>query len=46
MASLTPEQERRLRQRNIAVAIALALLVLLFYAVTVVKGPGTLNPGL
>ncbi|MFN8828490.1 MAG: hypothetical protein ACK50Q_02650 [Labrys sp. (in: a-proteobacteria)] len=36
----------RLRGRNIALAIALAALVVLFYLVTVVKGPAGLNPGL
>jgi hypothetical protein len=36
----------RLRGRNIALAVALAALVVLFYLVTVVKGPGSLNPGL
>jgi hypothetical protein len=40
---LTPEQQRRRRQRSIAIAIVLAALVLLFYAVTLVKGPGIMN---
>jgi hypothetical protein len=38
--TLTPEQARRRRQRNVAMGIALALLVVLFYVVTFVKGPG------
>ncbi|HTZ01021.1 MAG TPA: CoxF protein [Xanthobacteraceae bacterium] len=37
---LTPEQERARRARSIAIAVALGLLVLLFYIVTLVKGPG------
>jgi hypothetical protein len=40
---LTEEQVRRRRARSIAIALALAALVLLFYAVTLVKGPGVLN---
>ena len=43
--TLTPEQIRRRRQRNIAMAIALAALVVLFYAVSFVKGPGVINQG-
>ena len=41
--TLTPEQLRRRRARSIAIALALGALVLLFYAVTIVKGPGVLN---
>ena len=37
---LTPEQERARRARSIAIAVALGLLVILFYIVTLVKGPG------
>ncbi|WP_298427722.1 hypothetical protein [Rhodoblastus sp.] len=38
--SLTPEQEKRRRQRNIAVALAVAALVAIFYAITIVRlGP-------
>jgi predicted nucleic acid-binding Zn ribbon protein len=40
---LTEEQKRRRRARSIAIALALAALVLLFYVVTLVKGPGVLN---
>jgi len=40
---LTPEQKRARRQRSIAIAILLAVLVVLFYFVTLVKGPGVLN---
>jgi hypothetical protein len=40
---LTEEQKRRRRQRSIAIAVVLVALVVLFYAVTLVKGPGLLN---
>ena len=40
---LTEEQKRRRRARSIAIALALGVLVMLFYAVTLVKGPGVLN---
>ncbi len=40
---LTEEQKRRRRARSIAIALALGVLVLLFYIVTLVKGPGVLN---
>jgi hypothetical protein len=40
---LTPEQKRRRRARSIAIACALLALVILFYAVTLVKGPGVMN---
>jgi hypothetical protein len=39
---LTEEQKRRRRARSIAIAIALGALALLFYVVTLVKGPGVL----
>jgi hypothetical protein len=39
---LTEEQKRRRRARSIAIAIALGALVVLFYAVTLVKGPAVL----
>ena len=39
---LTEEQKRRRRQRSIAIALALGILVVLFFAVTLVKGPGVL----
>jgi hypothetical protein len=37
---LTEEQQRARRARSIAIAVSLGLLVLLFYIVTLVKGPG------
>jgi hypothetical protein len=40
---LTEEQQRRRRQRSIAIALVLVALVVLFYAVTLVKGPGILH---
>lgn len=40
---LTPEQKRARRQRSLAIAILLGVLVVLFYVVTLVKGPGVLN---
>jgi len=40
---LTPEQKRRQRGRSIAIAVALGVLVAIFYAVTLVKGPGVLT---
>ena len=40
---LTEEQQRRRRQRSIAIALVLGALVILFYAVTLVKGPGILH---
>ena len=40
---LTEEQKRRRRARSIAIALSLAALVLLFYIVTLVKGPGLLH---
>jgi hypothetical protein len=40
---LTPEQKRRQRARSIAIAVALGVLVAIFYAVTLVKGPGVLT---
>ena len=40
---LTPEQKRARRQRSIAIAVSLGILVVLFYLVTLVKGPGVLN---
>lgn len=39
---LTPEQKKRQRERSIAIALALGVLVLLFFAVTLVKGPAVL----
>ena len=40
---LSEEQRRRRRARSIAIAIALGALVILFYVVTLVKGPGVLT---
>jgi hypothetical protein len=40
---LTEVQQRARRARSIAIAVSLGVLVLLFYIVTLVKGPGVLN---
>ena len=40
---LTEEQKRIRRKRSIAIALVLGALVILFYIVTLVKGPGMLN---
>ncbi|MCC6890135.1 MAG: hypothetical protein IT536_16520 [Hyphomicrobiales bacterium] len=40
---LTEEEKRSRRSRSIALALLLAALVVLFYVVTLVKGPGILN---
>jgi predicted nucleic acid-binding Zn ribbon protein len=40
---LTEAQKRSRRTRSIAIALALGALVILFYVVTLVKGPGVLN---
>ena len=39
---LTEEQKRRRRARSIAIALSLGALVVLFYMVTLVKGPAVL----
>jgi hypothetical protein len=39
---LTDAQKKRRRERSIAIALALGVLVLLFFAVTLVKGPAVL----
>jgi hypothetical protein len=39
---LTPAQKKSRRERSIAIALALGVLVVLFFAVTMVKGPGVL----
>jgi hypothetical protein len=39
---LTEAQKRARRSRSIAIALALAALVILFYVITLVKGPGVL----
>ena len=40
---LTEQQQRARRARSIAIAVALAALAVLFYIVTLVKGPGVLE---
>jgi hypothetical protein len=40
---LTEAQKKSRRQRSIAIALALGVLVMLFFAVTIVKGPAVLN---
>jgi hypothetical protein len=40
---LTEAQKRARRSRSVAIALALAALVILFYVMTLVKGPGVLN---
>ncbi len=40
---LTEAQMRSRRRRSIAIAVALGVLVVLFYIVTLVKGPAVLN---
>ena len=39
---LTEAQKKSRRERSIAIALALGVLVLLFFAVTIDKGPGVL----
>ncbi len=39
---LTEAQKKSRRERSIAIALALGVLVMLFFAVTMVKGPGVL----
>ncbi len=39
---LTEQQVRARRARSIAIAVSLGVLVILFYIVTLVKGPGVL----
>jgi hypothetical protein len=39
---LTEAQKKSRRQRSIAIALALGVLVVLFFAVTMVKGPAVL----
>ena len=39
---LTDMQKKRQRERSLAIAWALGILVVLFFAVTLVKGPGVL----
>ena len=40
---LSEEQKRSRRARSIAIALALGALVVMFYVVTLVKGPAVLN---
>ena len=40
---LTEQQLRARRARSIAIAVSLGVLVVLFYIVTLVKGPGVLE---
>jgi hypothetical protein len=41
--ALTEAQRRSRRARSVAIAVVLGVLVVLFYVVTLVKGPGVLN---
>ena len=43
MMALTPEQQRRRRQKNIAIGLGLAALVVLFYVITMVKLSGNVS---
>jgi hypothetical protein len=40
---LTEQQQRARRARSIAIGVSLGLLVILFYIVTLVKGPGVMD---
>jgi hypothetical protein len=40
---LTEAQKKARRTRSIAIAVCLGILVVLFYIVTLAKGPGVLN---
>jgi hypothetical protein len=40
---LTEEQKRRRRARSVAIAVSLGILAVLFYLVTLVKGPGVMQ---
>ena len=43
--TLSPEQKKRQRARNIAIGLVVGFLCALFYALTIVKlGPGVLTP--
>ena len=39
---LTEQQKKARRARSIAIAVSLGALVILFYAITLVKGPGVM----
>jgi hypothetical protein len=41
--AITEAQRRSRRARSVALAIILGALVVLFYVVTLVKGPGVMN---
>jgi len=43
LVELTEEQKRSRRSRSIAIALVLGALVVLFYVITLVKGPAVLN---
>lgn len=43
IVELTEEQKRSRRSRSVALALVLGALVVLFYVVTLVKGPAVLN---
>ncbi|MDH3664776.1 MAG: hypothetical protein OEU92_32975 [Alphaproteobacteria bacterium] len=43
MIELTPEQQRRRRQKNIALGLGLAALVVLFYVITMIKLGGNVS---
>lgn len=40
--ALSPTQKKRQRERSVAIALSLGVLVILFFAVTLVKGPAVL----
>jgi hypothetical protein len=40
---LTPEEKKRQRQRNVAIALALVGLCVMFWVITLVKGPAILQ---
>lgn len=40
---LTEEQKRSRRSRSVALAVILGVVVVLFYVITLVKGPAVLN---
>ncbi len=40
---LTPEEKKRQHKRNVAIAIALAGLCVMFWVITLVKGPAMLQ---
>lgn len=40
---LTAEEKKRQRRRSVAIALSLAALCVLFWVVTLIKGPAVLN---